>query len=36
MNIKGTGCVQCIENDENNKSGEVGALAKDGRLLNKR
>lgn len=36
MNVKGTGCVHCIENDGNNKSCGVAVFAKDGFLLNKK
>lgn len=36
MNVKGTGCLHCIENDGNNKSCDVGLFAKDGFLLHKK
>jgi len=36
MNVKGTGCVHCIGNDGNNKSGGAGVFAKDGFRLNKK
>lgn len=36
MNVKGAGCVHCIENDGNNKNGGVGIFAKDVFLLNKK
>lgn len=36
MTVKGTGCVHCIENDGNNKSGGVVVFATDGFLLNEK